>query len=275
MAFTVRDYQDLLSLLNAHPEWREELRRAIFNDDFLSLPQIVRELAAAQKRTEEQVRELAAAQQRTEEQVRELAAAQQRTEEQVRELAAAQQRTEEQVRELAAAQKRTEERLDRVETRLDGVETRLDRVEVELGKTRSELGRLSSMLGASLEDEAGSVTATVMRQKGYRVLQEASALRFNGDVDVLLPVEDAQGRRLWVLVEAKTRLSRKDVLRWVQRVRSTRWRKALEKAGCEPPYLVYVYAIRSDLSAREAVEENGIGLMRGEGEVVAPAGEME
>ena len=240
MAFTVRDYQDLLSLLNAHPEWREELRRAIFNDDFLSLPQIVRELAAAQKRTEEQVRELAAAQQRT----------------------------EEQVRELAAAQKRTEERLDRVETRLD-------RVEVELGKTRSELGRLSSMLGASLEDEAGSVTATVMRQKGYRVLQEASALRFNGDVDVLLPVEDAQGRRLWVLVEAKTRLSRKDVLRWVQRVRSTRWRKALEKSGCEPPYLVYVYAIRTDLSAREAVEENGIGLMRGEGEVVAPAGEME
>ena len=201
--------------------------------------------------------------------------AQRRTEEQVRELAAAQKRTEEQVRELAAAQKRTEERLDRVETRLDGVETRLDRVEVELGKTRSELGRLSSMLGASLEDEAGSVTATVMRQKGYRVLQEASALRFNGDVDVLLPVEDAQGRRLWVLVETKTRLSRKDVLRWVQRVRSTRWRKALEKSGCEPPYLVYVYAIRTDLSAREAVEENGIGLMRGEGEVVAPAGEME
>ena len=254
MAFTVRDYQDLLSLLNAHPEWREELRRAILSDDFLALPTIVRELAAAQKRTEEQLAILG---------------------QRVDELAAAQKRTEEQVRELAAAQKRTEERLDRVETRLDGVETRLDRVEVELGKTRSELGRLSSMLGASLEDEAGSVTATVMRQKGYRVLQEASALRFNGDVDVLLPVEDAQGRRLWVLVETKTRLSRKDVLRWVQRVRSTRWRKALEKSGCEPPYLVYVYAIRTDLSAREAVEENGIGLMRGEGEVVAPAGEME
>jgi len=247
MAFTVRDYQDLLSLLNAHPEWREELRRAILSDDFLALPRIVRELAAAQKRTEEQLAILG---------------------QRVDELAAAQKRTEERL-------DRVETRLDRVETRLDGVETRLDRVEVELGKTRSELGRLSSMLGASLEDEAGSVTATVMRQKGYRVLQEASALRFNGDVDVLLPVEDAQGRRLWVLVETKTRLSRKDVLRWVQRVGSTRWRKALEKAGCEPPYLVYVYAIRSDLSAREAVEENGIGLMRGEGEVVAPAGEME
>ena len=45
MMFTVRDYQDLLSLLNAHPEWREELRRAILSDDFLALPRIVRQLA--------------------------------------------------------------------------------------------------------------------------------------------------------------------------------------------------------------------------------------
>ena len=113
-----------------------------------------------------------------------------------------------------------------------------------------------------------------MRQKGYRVLQEASGLRFDGDVDVVLPLEDASGRRLWALLEAKSRLSRNDVLRWAQRVRSPEWRQALEKAGCEPPYLVYVYAIRSDVSAREAVEENGIGLLRGEGEVIAPVSEM-
>lgn len=28
MTFTVRDHRDLLQLLNEHPEWREELRRA-------------------------------------------------------------------------------------------------------------------------------------------------------------------------------------------------------------------------------------------------------
>jgi len=260
MVFTVRDYQDLLSLLNAHPEWREELRRAILSDDFLALPRIVRELAEAQKRTEQRLDELAEAQRRTEEQLAILGR-------RVDELAEAQKRTEEQlailgrrVDELAAAQKRTEERLDRVE--------------VELGKTRSELGRLTSVIGASLEDEAGSVLATVMRQKGYRVLQEASALRFDGDVDVVLPIEDAQGRRLWVLAESKMRLGRADVLKWVQRVRSSQWRKALEEAGCQPPYLVYMYAIRSDVSARQAVEENGIGLMRGEGEVIAPVSEL-
>jgi hypothetical protein len=260
MTFTVRDYQDLLRLLNAHPEWREELRRAILSDDFLALPRIVRELAEAQRRTEEQLAILGR-------RVDELAEAQKRTEEQlailgrrVDELAEAQRRTEEQVRELAAAQKRTEERLDRVE--------------VELGKTRSELGRLTSVIGSSLEDEAGSVLATVMRQKGYRVLQEASALRFDGDVDVVLPIEDAQGRRLWVLAESKMRLGRADVLKWAQRVRSAEWRKTLEEAGCQPPYLVYMYAIRADLSAREALEKNGIGLMRGNGEEIAPMSEI-
>lgn len=59
MSFTVRDYYDLLQLLAEHPEWREQLRRALLSDDFLALPQIVRELAEAQKRTEERLEALA------------------------------------------------------------------------------------------------------------------------------------------------------------------------------------------------------------------------
>jgi DNA repair exonuclease SbcCD ATPase subunit len=245
-----------------------------------SLSLRVEELAAAQKRTEERVEELAAAQKRTEEQlqslslrVEELAAAQKRTEERVEELAAAQKRTEERVEELAAAQKRTEERLDRIEARLDRVEERVNRIEIELYKTRNELARLSDKLGVSLEDEASDVMATIMRQKGYRVLHEGSALRFNGDVDVVLPVEDAQGRKLWVLIEVKARLSARDVHRWAQRIRSERWQKALIKAGCHPPYLIYAYGIRVDLSARETAQKYGIGLAKGDGEIFAPSEE--
>jgi hypothetical protein len=223
-------------------------------------------LAAAQKRTEEQLQSLSL-------RVEELAAAQKRTEERVEELAAAQKRTEERVEELAAAQKRTEERLDRIEARLDRVEERVNRIEIELYKTRNELARLSDKLGVSLEDEASDVMATIMRQKGYRVLHEGSALRFNGDVDVVLPVEDAQGRKLWVLIEVKARLSARDVHRWAQRIRSERWQKALIKAGCHPPYLIYAYGIRVDLSARETAQKYGIGLAKGDGEIFAPSEE--
>ena len=281
MAFTVRDYQDLLTLLDNHPEWRAELRRAILSDDFLSLPEFVRELAVAQKRTEEQVRELAAAQKRTEEQVRELAAAQKRTEEQIRELAAAQKRTEERlnalserVEELAAAQKRTEQRVEELAAAQKRTEQRVEELAAAQKNTSVELGRLSAMLGVSLEDEAGNVLATVMRQKGYRVLQEPMSLRFNGEVDVVLLVEAASGRRLWILMESKARLSRSDVIKWSQRLQSPEWRQAIEQAGCYPPFLAYLYAIRVDLSAREAAQEKRIGLIRGHGEEIAPGGEI-
>ena len=52
MAFTVNDFADLKQLLFAHPEWRVDLRQIVLTDELLSLPEIVRDLAEAQKRTE-------------------------------------------------------------------------------------------------------------------------------------------------------------------------------------------------------------------------------
>jgi hypothetical protein len=77
MAFTVRDFHDLVGLLQQHPEWRAELRRLVLSDEILSLPEVVRQIA-------EQIRALAEAQKRTEQRVEELAEAQKRTEETIR-----------------------------------------------------------------------------------------------------------------------------------------------------------------------------------------------
>ncbi|MCS6817089.1 MAG: hypothetical protein N2443_06310 [Blastocatellia bacterium] len=136
MPFTVKDFRDLVRILEKHPEWQAELRRLILTEELLALPGLVRELADAQRQVVEQllilgqqVRALAEIQQRTEErisaleeQVRALAEAQRRTEErvstleeQVRALAEAQRRTEEQVHALAEAQRRTEERVSALE----------------------------------------------------------------------------------------------------------------------------------------------------------------
>ncbi len=302
MAFTIQDFQDMIRLLEQHPEWLAQLRATVFAQELLQLPKIVQGLSEAHRQTEEQlkelaeiVKELAISQKRTEEQVRELIAAQKRTEEAVQalsqrvdELAAAQKRTEEVVQtlsqrvdELAAAQKRTEERLERLENELSETraefreelnKTRLE-FRTEIAKTRSELARLSDKLGVSLEDEAASVLATIMRQKGYHVLSQEHTLRFNGDIDVVFPVEDSQGRRIWVLAEVKARLSRQNIHAWAQRIRSEKWRKALLKAGCQPPYLIYAYGIRLDISAYEAAKQFGIGLAKGDGEIYPPASE--
>jgi hypothetical protein len=44
VAFTVDDLQDLLRLLEQHPEWRAELRRYVLTEELLELPALVRQL---------------------------------------------------------------------------------------------------------------------------------------------------------------------------------------------------------------------------------------
>jgi predicted Rdx family selenoprotein len=58
MPFTVADFHDLVRLLEAHPDWRTELRRVLFSQDLLDLPRTVQELAIAQCRTEEAITHL-------------------------------------------------------------------------------------------------------------------------------------------------------------------------------------------------------------------------
>jgi hypothetical protein len=186
--------------------------------------------------------------------------------------------------ELAEAQQRTEERLTRVEERVTSLERvtaklaeaqqRTEQVLWELKRGQDKLweavGELRNAFGASVEEEAASVIEVILQRKGYRVLQEAFSLPLNGELDVVLPVEDAQGNKVWALVEAKARLSRGDVRRWSQRVRDVRWQQRLRKKGIFGPFLVYAYSIRRDLGAREQAEKEGIGLLKCDGEILAP-----
>jgi len=155
MAFLVQDYHDLVRLLAAHPEWRAELRQIVLSDELLTLPEVVRELAEAQRRTETRVEELAEAQRRTETRVEELAEAQRRTEARVEELAEAQRRTEARVEELAEAQRRTEARVEELTTDVRALTLSvrdLTAIVRDLaGALRQMQDRLGSVIGDLLE----------------------------------------------------------------------------------------------------------------------------
>ena len=153
--FTPRSFQELVRLLEQHPEWRADLRRLILSDDLLELPTAVRELADAQRRTEEQLAALVEAQRRTEERLATL---------------------EQRMAELAEAQRRTEERLAELDQRLDqltlaqhdltlAMRALVERVD------RNET-RLDEMVGVSLEQKYRSHTG------GYfgRLLRRARPL---------------------------------------------------------------------------------------------------
>jgi len=93
MPFTVQDLHDLIRILEEHPEWRAEMRRVLLTEELLQLPELVRDLIEAQRRTEQQVAELVqVTRQHTHllgehsRAIAELTEAQRRTEQQVAEL---------------------------------------------------------------------------------------------------------------------------------------------------------------------------------------------
>jgi phage shock protein A len=288
-------------LENAVAELAEAQKRS--EERIGRLENAVAELAEAQKRSEERigrlenaVAELAEAQKRSEERigrlenaVAELTEAQKRTEQRVEELAEAQKRSEERIGrlenavvELAEAQKRSEERIGRLENAVAELaeaqkrtEQRVEELAGEQQKLWVAVGGLQRVIGASVEDEAAGVAEVVLRRKGYRILQPGFSLPLDGEIDVVLPLEDSSGRRLWAMVEAKARLTGRDVRAWSQRMHDLAWHERLKSKGVSGPYLVYAYGIRVDLGALDTAEKEGIGLLKGDGEILAPQGLIE
>jgi len=266
---------------------------------------VVEELAQAQRRTEERVGrledrvgrleivvgELVEAHRRAEERlshldatVKELAEAHRRAEERlshldatVKELAEAHRRAEERlshlevvVRELVQAHRQAEERLSRLEAAVRELAEAQRRTEERMEIAIQEMGRFQNALGATIEEEAESVLLTVLEEKGYRPLAEPTVLSLDGEIDVVVPIQDQTGATLWAIVEVKTRLSRRVVHDWAQRMRSAGWQERLRAAGVPGPYLVYVFGIRIDQHTVAAVQEQGIGLLTGRGERIPP-----
>jgi hypothetical protein len=140
MSFTVGDFQDLLRLLDQHPEWRDELRQRLLTPELLQLPILVGRvaerlaaLAEAQTRTEQRLEVLTA-------RIDALAEAQTRTEQRLAELSEAQVRTDRQIETLA-------NRMDALTARLDDLVGRMDELAKFQSRTTTELAALIDRVG--------------------------------------------------------------------------------------------------------------------------------
>lgn len=102
-------WEDLLRMLEERPEWLERVRQVVLTRELLALPEVVRELAEAQRGSEERLSRLEAT-------VQELAEAQRETTRQIQELRQGLEEVSRQVYELTRAISRLTETV----TRLDG-----------------------------------------------------------------------------------------------------------------------------------------------------------
>ncbi|MBC7104327.1 MAG: chordopoxvirus fusion protein [Firmicutes bacterium] len=220
--------------------------RLVTAAEFVELKEIVRELAEAQKRTEQRLDSLT-------QHMEELAQAQKRTEQRLEELAEAQKRTEQRldslawrVEELAQAQKRTEEAL-------------LKLVE-EHDKTREQLGGLSITVGYILENEAYKALPELLRRdfglevegrlkRTWVALGDGRYVEVNIIGDGLLA-----DRKVKIVGEAKAQLSKKHVDKFVR----TRLNKV--KDVFPEVFPVLVTHMISEPDVEEYVRERGIAL---------------
>jgi len=218
-------------------EIEKQRKENVTREDLKELTKIVKELATAQKKSEERMaaleermEELAAAQRRTEERVEELAAAQRRTEERVEELAAAQKRTEERMEELAAAQRRTEERMATLEERMEELAAAQRRTEEELQKliqehrkTREQVGGLSITVGYILEDRALKSLPSLLEEEFGLKVEGKLVRRFIPDargekMEVnIFGKASKEGERFVIIGEGKAQLSKNRVKEFINK----------------------------------------------------------
>ncbi len=214
MAFAVESFRELISLLEQRPEWRAELRRLLLTEELLSLPELMRGLAA-------EVRALAEAQRRHYE---EFCAYREETDRRFRELTEAQ-------RALAEAQRRTEEEIARLNSSLASLEYSLrgeikkleDRVDDLRGfrremefrtKAPGFLGRVLKRVRVLPSDELGSLLADAL---------ERGTIDLEDHEEVLLADAVVRGRRIatgeevWLLVEVSVTVDLEDVERALKR----------------------------------------------------------
>ena len=142
MALGIRDFHDLVRILEEHPQWRAELRRLVLSEELLRLPE---ELASFRAESERRFARLEEALAALAERVDQLAA-------RVDELAQAQRRTEERLEALTARVDSLTERLEALTARVDSLSERLEALTARVDALTQRVDKLAQVQERMLVD---------------------------------------------------------------------------------------------------------------------------
>ena len=241
MAFTVRDFHDLVEILENEPAWRAEIRRLVLTDDILTLPQAVRDLTAS-------VREMSDLQRQHE---------------------ARFERVETDIVDIKTDVSQLKTSVGKLETGVGKLDSRMDTLETKVGKLDTNVAKLN---GRDLERQ--------LRERPFVYLSRfALRLKVVGDAELavlleaavergLLTEEEAEdaklldavarGRRrgdgepIYLVVEASVVIDQHDLARAVRRA-------AIVEKASGVPTLAVVAGERILDDVRQAVERSGTG----------------
>ena len=170
----------------------------VTREDFRELKGIVKELANAQKRTEERLEELAEAQKKTEKRIDTLA---------------------QKVEELAEAQKKTEKRVDTLAQKVEelteaqkNTEEEVRNLAIGLGETRSQLGGLERSVSYSLENEAFRHLPDILKERyGIELKKRLIRTEIKNKEFNIFGIGKRNGKDVVVIGETKLRLDERRI----------------------------------------------------------------
>ncbi len=243
-----------LELLDRDPAFREEVRRKLLTDELLALPERVERLRLEIHKEFERVWRA------IQENNRQIAALTERMERVEAQIATLAQQVQENSRQIAALT----ERMERVETQIAALTE-------EVRDLRRTVGRMEERWGLAHENMAEDLMPRFLASAGRRVRRSAM-VQFDGEADLVLEVEETDGRRVTWVVEVKGRVwGPRPFEQVLERIRDAAFRSWLLREGFPEPVIPAVFGLAIYAGAEAMAQKLGVGLYEARrGEVVAP-----
>ena len=174
------------------------------------------------------------------------------------------------VKKLAEAQLRTDETVKSLESTVKELVSAQLRIEKTVRELKDNVDRLNESVGETAEVSCALVLGAMAEERGWTVLDEPAPVAMDEDeVDVRGRFDTPDGE-IVILVEAKSRLQKKYVDRWANRVGDKDWREKFLYPGFNGKVLPYIYGTLIYSGVNERAKERGIGVITYNGERLAP-----
>jgi archaellum component FlaC len=271
-----------LELLDRDPAFREEVRRKLLTDELLALPERVerlrleihKEFERVWRAIQENNRQIAALTERMERVETQIATLAQQVQENSRQIAALterMERVETQIATLAQQVQENSRQIAALTERMERVETQIAALTEEVRDLRRTVGRMEERWGLAHENMAEDLMPRFLALAGRRVRRSAM-VQFDGEADLVLEVEETDGRRVTWVVEVKGRVwGPRPFEQVLERIRDAAFRSWLQREGFPEPVIPAVFGLAIYAGAEAMAQKLGVGLYEARrGEVVAP-----
>ncbi|MBO9363038.1 MAG: DUF3782 domain-containing protein, partial [Thermoflexus sp.] len=141
----------------------------------------------------------------------------------------------------------------------------------EMRELRRTVGRMEERWGLVHENMAEDLMPRFLALTGRQV-QRSAMVQFDGEADLVLEVEEANGRRATWVVEVKGRVwGHRPFEQMLERIRDTAFQSRLQQGRFPEPVVPAVFGLAIYAGAEAIARKLGVGLYEARrGEVVAP-----